>query len=131
MKIKLPLFVRTAKSIKGKKYRINLNYYRNWHFQQSNTIKKKFCENLEPELKGLKLKTPIKINFVLYKGSKRKIDRANILSIMEKFFCDALVNYECIGDDSDSFIEETNYRTGGIDRYDPRCEIEIIENYKI
>ncbi len=126
-KITVPISLILAKSGKGKKYYLNLNNYRNWHYIVSNNIKKKYKELLMTELSNLKFKKPIVIKFYLYKGSKRIIDRANILSIVEKFFCDALTRYECIKDDNDKFIEHTEYYTAGIDRDNPRCEINIIE----
>jgi Holliday junction resolvase RusA-like endonuclease len=126
MKIVVPLFVRIAKSEKGKKYYLNLNYYRNWHYQQSNAIKQKFCENMETLLVPLVFQTPIELTFTLYKSSKRNIDRSNILSIVEKFFCDALVHCGCIKDDNDQYISKTHYQTGGVDKENPRVEIEIV-----
>lgn len=126
-KFEIPLWVRIAKSEKGKKYYLNLNYYRNWHFNQSNSIKRKFCENMGCFLTGVKFALPIEISFKLYKSSRRHIDRSNILSIAEKFFCDALVQYGCIPDDSDEYIAATNYKTGGIDKENPRIEIEVTE----
>ena len=102
-----------------------MNGYRNWHFQISNDLKRIYCESLEKELKGKILSTPIDITFTLYKKTKRKTDRSNILSIIEKFFCDALVEYGCIIDDNDDYIGGTHYKTGGIDRENPRVEILI------
>jgi len=118
------------KTIDDKKVYINLNNYRNWHHQISNQAKHQFCEDLRPQLEGKKFKTPISITFTLYKASKRKTDRANILSIIEKFFCDAIVYYECIEDDNDDFISSTHYYSNGVDKENPRCEIEIKENNK-
>ncbi len=119
--------MRIAKSETGKKYYLNLNNYRNWHFQASNNIKKKYKEIMFPQLVGRRFNNPISITFTLFKGSKRRTDRANILSIVEKFFCDALVFYKCIKDDCDDFIDHSEYYTGGIDRDHPRVEIEIKE----
>lgn len=125
MKFTSPLYIRTAKSEKGKKYYLNLNQYRNWHYQVSNAIKEKYCEQMKSQLEGIKLETPIKIEFILWKGDKRIGDRANVLSVVEKFFCDALVEYGCIEDDNDEYIIEQTYRTGGVDKDDPRVEIII------
>lgn len=66
----------------------------------------------------------IEIDFILYKGSKRKIDRSNVLSIHEKYFCDALTAMQVIADDNDDFIESTRYYSG-YDKNDPRVEIFI------
>ena len=126
MKIEVPLFVILPRKTKDdKKVIINLNYYRNWHFQISNQVKEKYKEQLEDKLKGLKFKDHIKLHFILYQGSKRRVDRANVLSIHEKFFCDALTAYGCLKDDNDNFIEETKYTSGGVDKENPRVEIFI------
>ena len=127
MIIKLPLAVfLPRKTMPEKKYTINLNYYRNWKFFVSNQIKEVYKECLEDTLKNLRFKGKITLIFTLYWGSKRRVDRSNVLSIQEKFFCDALTFYGCIADDNDNYIEETRYRTGDIDKENPRVEVEII-----
>lgn len=129
MKIDVPLFVILPRKTKAdRKVYLNLNNYPNWYYITYNNLKKVFCESLGLDLRGVKLQTPISIHFTLYKGSKRKTDRSNILAVIEKFFCDALTHHECIPDDNDEFISGTSYSTGGIDKDNPRCEIEITEN---
>ena len=125
IKIDVPLFVRlTKKTPKGKKI-INLNNYRNWHFIVNSKAKIAYSEQLKEVLSPLKFKKRISLHFVLFKGSKRKSDRANVLSIHEKFFCDALTHYGCIPDDDDEVIESTHYSGGGLDRENPRVEVYI------
>lgn len=111
-----------------KKAIINLNNYRNWNYIISNQAKHEYKNVLRPQLQGLKLAHPISLYFVLYKGSNRKSDRANVLSIQEKFFCDALVEYGCIPDDSDDFIVSTTYVSGWVDKDNPRVELIINQN---
>jgi len=82
---------------------------------------------MRPQLRGIFFFNPIEIEFVLYKSSKRKIDRSNIICIVEKFFCDILVTLRTIEDDSDEFIKSTTYRTGGVDKDNPRVEIFVKE----
>ena len=125
MKIDSPLLIILPRKTKAdKKIYLNLNVYRNLHFIVNNQAKEKYNE-LMIWLRGIKFKPPVKITFTLFKKSKRKVDRANILSIVEKFFCDALTHYQCIPDDSDEYIESTHYCTGGIDKNNPRVEIVI------
>jgi len=112
---------------KIKRHYINLNNYRNWHFQVSNKLKHMYKERAGEIIKGLKFDNPIKIKFVLWKKDKRKGDRANPLCIHEKFFCDALTEFGCIPDDEDEYIVSSHYYTGGIDREDPRVDIIIQE----
>lgn len=122
----MPLYFKLSKSDKGKKYHINLNNYRNWHYQVSNNLKKLYKACASHQLEGLKF-GQIDITFKLWKASRRRIDRANPLSIHEKFFCDALTELACIPDDNDDYINSTTYLTGGIDKDNPRVEIEVID----
>jgi len=113
------------KTKKDKKIALNLNVYRNLHFQINNQMKEKYNQIMSEQLNGKVFDVIKNIEFVLYKPSRRKIDRSNILCIVEKFFCDALVNCGCIKDDDDNYIKSTAYRTDGIDIKNPRCEIFI------
>lgn len=122
-----PLSIKTAKSASGKYYRINLNQYRNWKSMVSNAIKIKYKEVVSPQFKKIKIKPPVQITFVLYNDSNRRIDRANPLSIHEKFFCDALVEAGCMPDDNDKFITRTIYESGPVDKNNGRVEIIIEE----
>jgi hypothetical protein len=109
---------------KKKKFYFNLNQYRNWHYQVSNNLKIIYKELVTPQIQGLSFKE-IDLRFTLFKGSKRKMDRANVLSVHEKFFSDALVDIGCLEDDNDEFIRSTLYVTGGIDKSNPRVDIQI------
>lgn len=127
--ISMPLHITTGK-VKIKKNYINLNQYRNWHYQVNNNIKIAYKEIAEVKLKELGIdsfKNRIRLTFTLWKRDKRRGDRANPLSIHEKFFCDALVECGAMPDDNDDFIESTHYYTGGIDKENPRVDVLIEE----
>jgi hypothetical protein len=126
IKIISPISVILPRKTKpNRKIMLNLNNYRNWCFPIAFQAKQAYTEALKLSLRGLKLKKGIDLRFVLYKPSNRKSDRSNVLSIVEKFFCDSLVHYKCIPDDSDEFIKSTHYETGGVDKSYPRVEIII------
>ena len=128
LKFTTPLFVVLPRKTKAdRKIIINLNNYRNWHYITSNNAKIKFKEEMQSQLEGLKLQTPISITFTLFKKTKRISDRSNVLSIIEKFWCDAMVEHGCIEDDNDNFIKASHYYSGGVDKDNPRVEVEIIE----
>jgi len=125
-KIVAPLFIYLPRKTKpDKKIIINLNNYRNLHYIINNETKKEYKEVIKKQLKGLKYTEPIRLYFKLFKGSKRISDRANVLSIHEKFFCDALTECGCIVDDNDEYILSTHYSSGEIDKENPRVEITI------
>jgi Holliday junction resolvase RusA-like endonuclease len=125
IKIISPLYLQLSKGVKGKKYYLNLNNYRNWHYIVSNNLKKAYKELMKSELGDLDITGRIEIKFLLIRGDSRKVDRANVLSVHEKFFCDALVELGCIEDDNDKFIVRTIYESGEIDRGKGRVEIFI------
>lgn len=124
--ITVPLFVLLPRKTKPpRKVIINLNNYPHWSYFLYNDIKKQYKENLAPKLEGLKLSTPIGISYTLYRGNMREGDRMNVLSVHDKFFCDALTSFGCIPDDSDEFIVDHYFETGIIDKEDPRVEVTI------
>ncbi|KKL95388.1 hypothetical protein LCGC14_1855120 [marine sediment metagenome] len=115
---------------KPRKYHFNLNNYRNWNPHLSNELKKMYKDITERKLNDAKFLAPlnpVELTFVMYRGDKRKVDRANVLSIHEKFFCDALVELGYMGDDNDKFITSSHYYSGGLDRENPRVDIIIKE----
>ncbi len=129
MIVSMPLYVDIGKkrgTDKPRRFYFNLNNYRNWHFQVCNKVKAAYKEIMTPKVLGLTVKRA-GLHFMLHRGDKRKVDRANILSIHEKFFCDALVELGCMVDDDDSRIEYTHYTTGQIDRENPRVDICIVQ----
>jgi len=111
---------------KVNRYYYNLGAYRNWHYAVSNKLKKHYKSVIRPQVDGMQFDY-ITLTFVLHRGDNRVVDRANILSIHEKFFCDALVECGCLPDDNDSYIKWTKYRTGGIDKSNPRVDIIVRE----
>lgn len=124
----LPLSVYLERKTKAdKKCTINLNYYHTWHKHERNNIKKQYQSEVESQIKGA-TSSIIRLELVLFKGSKRKCDRSNVLCLHEKFACDALVKNGFIEDDNDNFIESTLYLTGGVDKDNPRVEMNI---YKV
>jgi len=118
------------KTMKDKRMALNINVFRNLHYVVNNNCKVEYRKLMEEKLSGEIYKTPIIISFYLYKPSKRKMDRSNVLSIVEKFFCDSLTYYGCIPDDNDDFIQSTHYYSGDMDRKNPRVEIFIQEGYE-
>lgn len=121
-----PLFVDLArKTKKDKRVYLNLNVYRNLHFIVNNQAKEAYNAIMRAQMDGKRFNGQIKLSFYLFKGRNCRVDRANILSIIEKFFCDALVKNGCIPDDNDKYICETHYYSAGYDKDNGRVEIVV------
>ena len=128
LKITVPLFVMLPRKTKpAKKIILNLNNYPHWHYMIYNQAKVIFCDALANVLKNIVLKTPVEIHYTLFKKTQRKSDRMNVLAVIDKFFCDSLTYYGCLPDDTDEYILGQTFTTGGIDKNNPRVEIEINE----
>lgn len=127
VKISMPLYLQLSKAKTGKKYHLNLNNYRNWHYNTSNNLKDKYLqlavERLEnqPTIKAKK----VEVTYTLYRGDLRKFDYMNIIVIQDKFFMDALVWLGCIPDDDINHVMPPKLKYGGYDRENPRVDIEI------
>ncbi len=121
LKITLP-----RKTMKDKVYYLNLNNYRNWHYIVSNQLKRRFKELIEPQLKGYKF-NKIYITFTFFPKTHHAYDITNVCSVIDKFFCDSLVELGCIEDDSYKYINSVTYKFGKVDKEHPRCEVEIME----
>lgn len=121
IKIDLPLYVFVSKI---RKKWLTLNSYRNWHYSVSNNCKKKFKEDIKSSL-DFKLMGQVRIDYEYYAPDKRKRDLMNVISVIDKFFQDALVESGCIEADDVSIVVEVNSKFMGIDRENPRLEVTI------
>jgi hypothetical protein len=126
----LPLRIRISKSTKGKLYALNLNVYRNLHFQILSKLKIHFKELIAKDLKEPILFKQPTIVYTLYTGSNRKSDLMNWVSVIDKFLEDALVeNNALVGDDVSS-VKSVQAHFGGVDKGHERMEVEIFEVIK-
>ena len=129
-KVDLPLKI----PVSSKSYfNLNLNTYRNAHYQVLNTAKKNFTKAVLPKIYEISPLDKAKITYTLYPGSKRLCDISNICSIVDKFFCDALVEANCLVDDNYTRIVNIEYKIGSVDPINPRVEavIERIDDMQI
>lgn len=118
----LPLRVPVTKK---KLWSLNLNQFRNTHFQTLNKAKTTFEKEVGPLLRGIpKLKT-ITLEYVVYAPNKQLFDTNNICSIVDKFFSDTLVTCGVIEDDNYNIVVDSRFRPGGIDKGNPRVEVTI------
>jgi len=103
-----------------------MNSYRNWHYQVSNEIKRRFKSDISMKL-NFRFDGKIKIEYFYFAPDKRKRDLMNVISVVDKFFQDAMVETGCIESDDLSVVVEVNSCYMGIDRQEPRLDV-IISN---
>lgn len=121
--IHLPIKVPVSKK---RDFTLNLNQYRNTHFQVLNKAKVSFEEVVGPLLKGVPRLGECELSYVLFVPTRQLCDVANICSIVDKFFSDTLVSKGKLEDDNYTIVPRITYSFGGIDKIHPRVEVTII-----
>jgi len=113
--IKMPISVEIGVRRKRKHY-LNLNLYRNANMHVNNSIKKEYARIAHSMLPNLsKPLEQMELEYVLYLPNKLKRDIANVLSVVDKSFCDAIVTHGLIEDDNYEFLKRVTYKFGGFD----------------
>lgn len=123
-KVDLPLRVPITKK---SYFSLNLNIYRNAHYQTLNKAKIIFKEMAKEQISHLPFFTKIHIKYIIYLPNKRRCDISNIGSVVDKFFSDALVELGHLTDDNHDFLDQVTFEYGGIDPENPRVEAHIEE----
>lgn len=122
----VPLYLTRGKS-KPKNYWLNMNGYRNWKYHLNNDLKKQFKEEIElPDLDNT-IQSEVKVVFTFYYPDNRLRDIDGSLSVISKFTLDALVEDGILEDDNYKYVVEVKGKLGGVDKANPRCEVEIKE----
>ena len=127
-KIISPLFVDLPrKTIKDKRVYLNMNTYRNLHHRLNNDAKKMYLEEVRSQLEGKEIQTPVSIFYKVFKGSNRRLDKMNVVSVVSKFLLDAVTELKCWEDDNDDYVKTETILPTELDRDFPRVEIIIKE----
>jgi hypothetical protein len=123
IRLKLPIVVWVSAK---KEFRVNLNAYRTAHFQVLNKAKIAFKEQML-QYRGLVIPfpPPYLLTYRLFWENNRQLDTNNILSVADKFACDALVEYKVLKEDHKKIIAGTNFRWGGISPGNSHIIMEI------
>ena|SRR3990167_7689083 len=126
MTLKLPLSVPVSRN---KTFILNLNNYRNAHFQVLDKAKKLYVDEVRAALPSPveKFTGQVELTYTLFQPTNRRVDISNPLSVIDKFTCDALTSLGVIPDDSAKYIPVVIKVWGGVDKENPRAELEIRE----
>jgi hypothetical protein len=115
---------------KGRVFTLNLNAYRNTHYQALNNAKKAYKAAVAYQIELLPRMEEVMINYRLYPKTRRLTDIGNVVSIHKKFFEDALVEMGKIEDDNYLHVIGSSESFGAVDKVNPRVEITIMEVMK-
>lgn len=122
MEFAVPLRIHVSKN---KHFQLNLNAYRNAHFRLLNSAKRNFTELVM----GLDLPKEtyekVSLHYQIYPATKRKFDGMNVVSIVDKFVCDALVKRGVLPDDNIEHVVGVTWEVMEVDRENPRAVIAI------
>lgn len=83
------------------------------------------CVAIRRDLKGVKLKTPIRCTYYIYAPDKRH-DKNNLESATSKSFLDALQQCGCLKSDGFDYVDDSVFKTV-VDKDFPRIEVVIEE----
>ena len=108
---------------KDKKFILNFNNLRTTHYRTLNEAKQKFTAIVEiPEFNG----DVISIDYSIYAKSRHVFDVNNVISVLDKFLCDAIVKRGYIPDDNFNHIPEMpTGRFVEVDKENPRAEVIV------
>ena len=112
--IKVPIYVELGKK-KVKKYYLNLNLLRNQVGHLNNNIKREYKRILTPLIPQDVYYEKFEIDYELWLPNKLKRDISNVLSIVDKNFCDSFVELGHAVDDNYEYLQKVTYRYGGMD----------------
>jgi len=110
---------------KNKNFTLNLNKYRNAHYQILNSAKVNYKAVMYDQIMRLPEMEQIHISYILYPKTKALCDISNICSIHRKFFEDALTELGKIPDDNYKHIIGSSESFSNVDKDNPRVDICI------
>ncbi len=121
--VPLPLFVQVSKN---KRFMLNLNVYRNTHHQTLSKAKVNYAAIVKPLLARIPRNLgPVHLTYTLFPRTKAELDTANVLCIVDKFFCDCLVAEKVLSDDNHKIVLTIKFEYGHVDPIDPRAEVTL------
>lgn len=126
MKFILPLEIKQSNN---KMFKCNMNIYRNTHGKSLSRVKNNY-KDLFWRLYGDCPVDPSKlcrIHYTIYFPNNRAADLMNVGAVVDKFASDCLTEFGYIEDDNRRILKKVSFEDGGIDRENPRAELELIE----
>ncbi len=121
-----PMYIELErKTKKNRRVSINMNSYGNVNHFINNQVKKKFKEIVESQLKGIEIQTPVEVFYQVFKPSKRRLDKMNVIAVTSKYLLDAITELGCWEDDNDDYVKTETILPTVYDKGNGRVEILI------
>lgn len=125
-RIVTPMYIELErKTKKNRKVSINMNSYGHSNHFTNNEVKIKFKEVVGQQLRGITIKTPVNITYQVFKPSKRKLDKMNVIAVTSKYLLDAITELGCWEDDNDDYVKIEKLLPTEYDKGNGRVEILI------
>ena len=125
--ITLPIYyVQKFKTKKDKTWLVGDNAYRNWHYFLKNNVKQHYHDLVKSQVSDDKTTGQYTLLIDIYIKNVNS-DGSNIASRIEKFSLDALQECGVVVNDNSKYHVGTTWRFKGIDKENPRAEIQIVE----
>lgn len=126
LKIISPLYIDLPRvRTKPKRVYLNMNAYGNTNTFTNNEVKKTYLETIREQVEGKIIQTPVEITYHVFKPSKRRLDKMNVVAVTSKYLLDALTNLGCWEDDNDDFVKTETILPTEYDKNNGRVEIYI------
>ena len=132
LELSLPVFIMLPrKTMKDKRFSLNQNIFRNKTFIEMNNAKKIYKDIVseavrETGIDDLRIRdTKVRVTYTLFPQSRRRTDLSNVLSAVQKFTDDSLVELGILEDDDYKIISEVVYKFGKVDKEHPRAELVV------
>jgi Holliday junction resolvase RusA-like endonuclease len=113
------------KTKKDRRVYVNMNSYGNVNHFINNQVKKKFKDIVSRQLVGVKIPTPVDIFYQVFKPSKRRLDKMNVIAVTSKYLLDAITETGCWEDDNDDYVKTETILPTVYDKGNGRVEILI------
>jgi Holliday junction resolvase RusA-like endonuclease len=93
------------KTKKDRKIALNMNSYGNTNTFINNEVKKTYLEVIREQIEGIEIQTPVQVTYCVVQGSRRCLDKMNVVAVVSKYLFDALTELGVWGDDCDEFVK--------------------------
>jgi len=114
------------KRVKDKVVPLNMNNYGNTNTFVNNEVKKAYLEVIRGQLEGVTIQTPVTVSYKIFKGTRARLDKMNVVAIVSKYLFDALTELGVWGDDSDDFVKAEIIHPTEYVKGEDRVDINIV-----